>query len=284
MKYLPIILGLLMVITTSIRAQDTKPVWSVDSAYPLPESVYYNPHMNELIVSHVYGGPPTAKDGDGCLSRYSLDGKLIKAQWITGLNAPKGSRAQGNHLWVSDIDRLVCVDTDKAEIIETIDIPGSKFLNDLAFGKDGTVYVSDMNANNVYKIRDGKYEVIANITRPNGVLLEKDRLLVAGRDPKQTDKGCVLAVNLKTGKVTPLFTMPTNGLDGFESDGIGGYFISDWDGGCVHHVDAKRHITTIIKPGKGSADIGFNPANNQLLVPMMVNQRIDAYDISPWVR
>ncbi|MBL4701880.1 MAG: hypothetical protein JKX85_11550 [Phycisphaeraceae bacterium] len=91
---------------SNAMAQEPKPVWSSDTAFPLPESVYYNPVMNQLIVSQVNGGGPLAKDNDGCLSRYSLTGKLIEAKWITGMHAPKGSRAKGNLLWVSDIDRM----------------------------------------------------------------------------------------------------------------------------------------------------------------------------------
>lgn len=276
---------LTVTITSLIHAQDQpKPTWSIQTAYPLPESVYFNPHMGLLIVSHVNGGGPLAKDGDGCLSLYSVEGKLISKQWITGLNAPKGSRANGNILWVSDIDRMVCIDTAQGKIINTVNIPGSKFLNDVAITDDGIVYVSDMMDDKIYKIKDGKAALFVEVGRPNGVLLDGERLLVAGRHPIQKEVGCVLAVDLKTKAITPVCKMPTHTLDGFESDGKGGFFISDWDAGQVHHVDPNRKVQTILTTGKGSADIGFNPLNKQLLVPMMVNQRIDAYNAEAWLK
>ena len=269
---------------SSAMAQDPKPLWSSDTPFPLPESVYYNPVMNQLIVSQVNGGGPLAKDNDGCLSRYSLDGKLIEAKWITGMHAPKGSRAKGNLLWVSDIDRMHCIDTQMGKIISTIAIPGSKFLNDVAITDKGTVYVSDMTDDKIYQIKNGKAELFVEIGRPNGILIEGDQLLVAGRYPQQSQDGYMMSVDLKTKAIHPIAKMPTNTLDGFEANGQGGYFISDWDAGVIHHINAQQQITTILKPGKGSADIGFNPKTLQLLVPMMINQRIDAYDARIWLK
>ncbi|MBL4701881.1 MAG: hypothetical protein JKX85_11555 [Phycisphaeraceae bacterium] len=170
------------------------------------------------------------------------------------------------------------------KIIKTLTIPGSKFLNDVAITDNKTVYVSDMTDDKIYQIKDGKAQLFVEIGRPNGLLLDGDKLLVAGRYPKQSQDGYIMSVDLKTKAIHPLVKMPTNALDGFEADGQGGYFISDWNAGVVHHINAQQQVTTILKPGKGSADIGFNPKTKQLLIPMMINQRIDAYNANIWLK
>ena len=58
-------------------------------------------------------------------------------------------RHQGGTLWVSDIDRIVAVDIEKGEIIKEVPVPNAQFLNDLATGLDGAVYVGDMLASKV---------------------------------------------------------------------------------------------------------------------------------------
>ena len=47
---------------------------------------------------------PSAKDGDGFISKLSLDGKVIEHSWAdTKLNAPKGTAVIRGVLYVTDI-------------------------------------------------------------------------------------------------------------------------------------------------------------------------------------
>jgi DNA-binding beta-propeller fold protein YncE len=72
-----------------------------------PESV--NSDGKFLYVTNLgKAAAPTVKDGDGSISKLSLDGKLI-TQSITGekLNAPKGTAVIKGVLYVADIDRIV---------------------------------------------------------------------------------------------------------------------------------------------------------------------------------
>ena len=59
---------------------------------------------------------PTAKDGEGWISKLSPKGEVLEAKWVTGLNAPKGMRVQGDTLWVSDIDELVAINRKSGKI------------------------------------------------------------------------------------------------------------------------------------------------------------------------
>ena len=58
------------------------------------------------------------KDGDGWISKLTLDGKMAKNKWVTGLNAPKGLRSHDGTLWISDIDRVVAVDIESGKVVQ----------------------------------------------------------------------------------------------------------------------------------------------------------------------
>src|SRR5262245_38244264 len=64
-----------------------------------PESVYLDEGSGYLFVSQI-NGQPGEKDGNGRISKLGLDGSVVAADWVTGLNAPKGLRSYGGTLWV----------------------------------------------------------------------------------------------------------------------------------------------------------------------------------------
>ena len=65
-----------------------KAVWRLEG-FKNPESTLVSRVGDHIYVSNV-NGAPTEKDGNGFISKISPDGKMIKADWATGLNAPKG--------------------------------------------------------------------------------------------------------------------------------------------------------------------------------------------------
>ena len=69
-------------------------VWSLDG-FHAPESALLDNERNVLYVSNI-SGEPNAKDGVGFISKVSLDGKMQEAEWVKGLNAPKGLVMSGD--------------------------------------------------------------------------------------------------------------------------------------------------------------------------------------------
>src|SRR5688572_19892797 len=100
-----------------------------------PESALWDAANNRVIVSNIVGDAMQA-DGNGMLSTVSPDGTMIDAEWVTGLDAPKGSAIGGNRLYVADLTKLRIVDLASG-IYETIDVPGAVFLNDVTVADDG---------------------------------------------------------------------------------------------------------------------------------------------------
>ncbi len=182
---LPNILGaaaLLSALTLSGLAQATEPVkqWELEGLKN-PESALPDTKAGIIYVSNV-NGTPTDKDGNGFISKVSPEGKIVTAEWVTGLDAPKGLILSGTKLYVSDIDKLVEIDTATGKITAKFEAPGAKFLNDTAVDKDGNIYVSDMATNVIWRLSGGKFEKwleSAALKNPNGLYVEGDTLIVA---------------------------------------------------------------------------------------------------------
>ena len=111
-----------------------------------------------------------------------LDGKIIKVDWVQGLNAPKGMGLYKNKLYVADLTEVVVIDVLKGAIIQRITVEGAVFLNDITIDKNGTVYVSDTRVFKVYKIEKNKVTtLLENLKGPNGLLAINQDLLILDR-------------------------------------------------------------------------------------------------------
>lgn len=262
-------------------------VWTLDGL-EAPESVFFDERRDILYVSNI-GGEPTAKDGNGYISRVSLDGKMQEAKWVTGMDAPKGLVGDGTTLFVSDIDRLVAIDIESGEISGTWPAEGAIFLNDTALDAAGRVYVSDMIAERIHVLADGALSVVAQgdmLQHPNGLNLHDGKLLVApwGRDLQEdfTTKtgGHLITVDVTDGGVEPLGSGgPVGNLDGLEPDGKGNWIVSDWIAGAVLRVAEDGSSEVLLDLDMGSADLEYIPGQSLLIVPMMLSNTLVAYRI-----
>ena len=64
-------------------------LWESDTLFTTAESVIFDTKSKVIYVSNIEG-QPWEEDGKGSIGKLSLDGKVINAKWVTGLNAPKG--------------------------------------------------------------------------------------------------------------------------------------------------------------------------------------------------
>ena len=266
-------------------AADTR--WAVTEGMENPESAYVDADTGFLFVSQV-AGDGAAKDGNGRISKLTLDGKVLAADWVTGLNGPKGLRSHKGTLWAADIDQIVGIDIASGKVTQRAAAGGAKFLNDVACAPDGTVYVSDTLASRIYQFRDGKVTVLAegeDMEYPNGLLWEDGVLVVAGWGKPEADfstkvPGRLFKLDPATKKKTLVTPAPAGNLDGLESDGRGGYVVTDWTAGKVLHVAPDGKICVLMQHGKGTADHAWLPARKLLILPHMLENRVAAYDLS----
>ena len=261
--------------------------WTTTAGIATPESAYFDEGSGFVFTSQI-DGQPADRDGNGRIVKLGADGSVVSADWVTGLHAPKGLRAHDGTLWTADLDELVAIDIASGRVTSRVKIDGAQFLNDVAVGGDGTVYVSDFTASRIYAVKDGKASVLAegeDLEYPNGLLVEGNRLVVGAWGKPEADfttkvPGRLYALDLATKAKTLITQQPFANIDGVESDGRGGYLVSDYLGGRILHVSAAGDVRQVSAHMPGTADIGFIPSINAVIVPHMNENRIAAYDVS----
>jgi sugar lactone lactonase YvrE len=268
--------------------QAPKLLWT-NSDVTNPESVVYDKDSRSFFVSNVVGSP-VEKDGKGWITKISSKGKTVKAQWASGLNAPKGLGLRANHLWVADIDQVVAFQTRTGKKTVNITIDGAKFLNDVSFSPSGSdVLVSDMMDNKIYAIqKTPSHSVYAEgrqIESPNGLTRDGKNILVAAwgndiQDDFSTPRaGRILSIDSETKKVSPWTEAPLGNLDGLEMDGPDAVIVSDWMAGKVFRLKRDGSCVTLLEGVQGTADLGFVPETRTLVVPAMSENVVRAYTL-----
>lgn len=268
--------------------------WVVDKDLSTPESAYFDLRTSFIFVANV-GGDPTSRDGDGYISQLTMNGKMLKAKWVTGLNAPKGLRSYRDKLYATDIDEVVQIDIKTAKVDWKIKIQDAAFLNDIAVSNAGVLYISDMFTSHIYTLptqgADAKQLSILRsgeeIESPNGLLFVGNSLVVAAWGPNtQNDfssdqPGRLFRLALPGGAKTLITPEPVGHLDGLESDRNGGYFVSDWITGSVMRISSTGKIQILLRGLKDPADIGYFARKRLLIVPEMGANRVTAYRLPP---
>ncbi|MFW5861993.1 MAG: SMP-30/gluconolactonase/LRE family protein [Spirochaetota bacterium] len=244
--------------------------WATGAVLDVPESVIYNAVKNEIYVSNI-NGKPLDKDGNGYISKLSLDGKIVQKKWITGFHAPKGMAIIDNTLYVTDIDRVHTIDIKKGEIVKTYNAPEAEFLNDIDLDASGVVYISDMKTGEIYILENETLSVWVKLDykSPNGLYLSNGRLLVG------TSSG-IVAVDTRTKEVAPLHPHDRS-IDGLKPLGKNSYIVSDWDGKV--EIIGKNSQVLVDKSDEkiNAADFEFISGMKLLLVPTFFDNQVVAY-------
>ena len=163
--------------------------WTATQGIDTPESVYFDAASGSIFTSQIVGAPD-GRDGNGRIAKLAGNGSVTTANWVTGLNAPKGMRGFQGTLWVADLDEVVGIDIVSGKVTTRVKIEGAKMLNDVACSDDGTVYVSDTVATRIYSVRNGKASVFAEgeeLEYPNGLLVSGGQLVVGGWGKPELD-------------------------------------------------------------------------------------------------
>jgi sugar lactone lactonase YvrE len=284
---------------TAAAAADTQVVRVADAGLQTPESVLHDADADVYLVSNI-NGQPTGKDGNGFISRVRPDGTVENLKWIDGaaegvrLNGPKGMALKGDTLFVSDIDSVRAFNRTTGQPLGARGVPSPEFLNDLAVGGDGTLYVTDTGVTAsfeptgnaaIYRFGpDGQAQAVArgdSLAAPNGIAIRGGRMWVApfaaatvrrldlgsGGDAGQGGAGQVVA------------TLPGGQLDGIVVQDDDGFFVSSWETSAVYHVTAGGEVHEIITGVPSPADIGYDARRNRILIPVFMESRLEFHPL-----
>jgi hypothetical protein len=261
--------------TTSEPTWSLTELWSTDTVMLTCESVLYDEVQDLLFVSCI-NGAPSDKNGKGYIALLDTDGNIKTMEWVSGLNAPKGMGIHDGLLYVTDIDQLRVIDIAKAEIIESIPVEGASFLNDIAIDEDGTVYFTDSDSGSIWTHKDGVISpwIEGNFQRPNGLLIEKDRVLLTSSESSD------LKVIDKITREYETVTTEIGRGDGIEFTGKEGHYIVTSWAGEVFLVLPDFSRISLLKTSEqkiNTADIGFNKKKQVVYVPTFFDNRVVAY-------
>ncbi|SKB44065.1 SMP-30/gluconolactonase/LRE family protein [Daejeonella lutea] len=248
--------------------------WETDSSLKVPESVLLDRQNKVLYVSNIDGQDPWKADGKGSIGKVDLDGKVISAEWVTGLESPKGLGMFNGKLYAADLTNLVIIDIASGKIEQKVPIAGAVGLNDIAVDGQGVLYISDSPGKRVFRFEKGKSEVfLDNLNGPNG-------LFINGTDIFVLDNQAMHKVNADR-----TLTKITDGLDG-NADGLenvigSDYIISCWEG-LIWYINAdgtKEMLLDTRAAQKNTADIGFDKETKTVYVPTFFKNTIVAYEV-----
>ena len=261
-----------------------------------PESVRFDPADDVFFVSNI-NGSPGAKDNNGFISRVRGEtGAVDSLMFIAGgrggvtLNAPKGLAITGDTLWVADIDAVRAFDKKTGRPIASYPIRGAVFLNDVAAGPDGSIYITDTGIqisasgmshpgpDRIFKLtRSGQISTALQFLSPigpNGIAWDdaNQRFILvafAGNDILGWKPGDSTTTTIVSGK---------GQFDGVERLSDGRILVSTWADSSIYVLDGSalvRAVSGVASP----ADIGVDTKRNRVAVPLFEGNRVELFTI-----
>jgi hypothetical protein len=258
-----------------------------------PESARYDDELRVWFVSNINGNP-LQKDNNGYIIRLDANGTPDTAKFIAGgkkgvtLNAPKGMVIVGDTLWVADIDVVRAFDRRSGAAIVTVNVPGAKFLNDVAADNEGALYLTDtgmapdpktgmkhVGPDRIYQVAGGKATVALEspqLQGPNGITWvpgDEEFVIVSFLAPS------ILAWEPGSKELRPLGTGPGQ-EDGIEPLPDGRLLITSWADSSLFVL--KDGQATKVASGIASpADIGIN--GKRVAVPQLMENKIQFWEL-----
>ena len=252
--------------------------WQTDSILKVPESVIYDAANIYLYVSNINGDPEVV-DGNGFISKLTIQGKIEILEWVKGLDAPKGMGIFKGKLYVADITKIVVIDIATGTIDRKISIPGSVFLNDITLDKFGNVYISDSSIKKVYLLKNGVvttwFDGTKSLKSPNGLLATD-----AGLKLIDMESGNYYNIGYADKKMTKIAENVPAG-DGIVEIGKDEYIISGWQGELFNISGENVQMVLDTKELKlNAADIWYMQSEKTLLVPTFFGNTVVAYQLN----
>lgn len=265
-----------------------------------PEAARYDSAADLFYVSNI-NGDPLAKDGNGFISRVRPDGTIDSLHFIAGgrngvtLNAPKGLALVADTLWVADIDAVRAFNKRTGASVATIDLSASHalFLNDIAVGPDGALYITDtgLRQQGQETIHPERSDRIFRIAPDHSVSVALQTDLLGRPNGIAWDAQSRRFIVVPYGGSSAIFawhpgdTVPTTiGHHSAQMDGVevlpdGRLLVTSWKDSSLAVRTGEQE--TVIKGLPSPADIGVDLRRNQVAVPLLLENRVEIWSIPP---
>lgn len=283
--------------TSAAPAQADRPIAILHDGLASAEAVSFDPTRNVYFVSNI-NGDPGIKDGNGFITRITADGVVDSLHFIQGgrngvtLNAPMGSRVQGDTLWVLDVDVLRGFNARTGAPLKAINLAsqGAGFLNDLAIGPDGDFYITDTGVrpisgnlqhvapDRIYHVdRSGKVTIALEnpaLSMPDGIGWD-----ASGRRLVLAPFGGKAVQEWHPGDKTPTDVAPgPSKFDGVEVEPDNTIVITIWNDSTVSTLTGNKLVKKIrlsMPPADASLDVSRGRVG-------VVSVAVDRFELWPW--
>ena len=224
---------------------------------------------------------------------------LLDSAWVKGgvngvvLHAPKGMAIVGDTLWVTDIDALRGFDKRSGTPVASVEFAphGAVFLNDVAAGPDGALYITDTGIafdstgvhhpgpDRIFRLGPDRSVTTAaqgdTLGWPNGITWDPG----AGRFVVVPfGRGTILGWAPGDSLPTVLATGPGS-FDGVERLADGRFLISSWADSSLYTLDSTAALVRYITGVGSPADIGLDTRRNRVAIPILMENRVEIWDI-----
>jgi DNA-binding beta-propeller fold protein YncE len=252
-----------------------------------PEAVRYDPDGDVWFVSN-FNGSGGDRDANGFISRVSAETGVIEdLRFAVGtaerpLHAPRGMNIVGDTLWVADADGIHGFNRVSGASVAFVDLssfePG--FLNDVAVGPAGALYVTDTGKSSVYRVvgREASLALSDSLLgNPNGITWDEGRQVMI---LVPWDAG--FRINTwKTGESAQGFGPETTPgrMDGIEPID-GRLLVASQSDSTILLLDGSASRPVIRVSGR-PADIGLDTRRRRVAVPYIALDRVDIWQLPP---
>ena len=240
---------------------------------------------------------PTAKDGDGFISRLDREGNIKTLKWADNLHGPKGLIVVDGVLYVADIDRVLGFRVRDGKQVFALDMAatGSAFLNGFARYDNRRLLLSATDIGKVYvldlpKKSFSEMQFDTPPQGPNGMKKAGSRLMVAewGTDSKPNGNIKAYRLDGMKARLDKAFDVsPPGYFDGVVDLGANRWLVSNWvrfePAGLLHVLDTRTGKVTVAAmktPIAGPADM-FLDDQGKLWVPGMMEGKVYRMTVRP---
>jgi sugar lactone lactonase YvrE len=269
---------------------------AVVSGFQRPESARYDSAGDVFFVSNI-NGDPVARDDNGFVSRVRPDGTIDSLHFIAGgrngvtLDAPRGLALVGDTLWVVDLTSVRGFDKRTGAPVATIDLAPQHalFLNDIAVGPDGALYITDSGwriengtrthppgTDRIFRIAPDHSVSVALATdvleRPNGIAWDRStkRFVIVG------SSSAIFA--WRPGDAVPKII----GYNSPQMDGV--EILPDGRMLVTSHKDSSLTIRsealqTVVTRMPMAGDLGVDVRRNRVAIPLLDENRLQIWAI-----
>ena len=265
---------------------DTTRRIAVVESFVQPEAVRYDPDQDLYFVANFGTGETQANDNNGFISLLRPDGSLMALGFIAGgangvtLHAPRGMTIVGDTLWVADNGAVRGFNRLTGRPVASIDMTsfGAGFLNDIAAGPGGALYVTDTPRNRVYRIvrRTATLAVEdSTLNSPNGIAWDdwNSRFVIVPYGGSHT-----LFAWSEGNSLTPFATSPGGKFDGIEVLGPNDLLVASQADTTLHRFVSGVGRPVIRTSGR-PADIALDTKRMRVAIPFIALNRVEIWQL-----